>query len=428
MTLKEFWEKIDAIDVDSREDGRYTTDEIYDIGCAFIEMTNTEKREFGGWDKLVEVLQPLDKTGNVMKKGDTLRVWIKSRRYARDEIVHDDRLISGKTVDDITFKEFEEQTEEIKRGLYKQQVKTRDVMNSYRRSLRDDARIEYMNDLIKESITQLKNLPEVEFKYDGIETFADNEAVMLLSDLHIGLEVNNFYNKYNVDIARKRVQKYVEETINLCHRHDVRRLSILNLGDMISGNLRVTARIENNEDLISQIMIASEILSDALNKLQGAAPEVIYRSCSDNHARVTPNFKENIEKENYFRLIDFYLEARLKDSKIQFTHDNLDVDLGFFELLNGKKVIFSHGHRENINTIIQGMLGATRQYVDYVCVGHYHESKMKSFQGAKVFVNSSICGSDNFAQSKRLYGVAEQTLIIFSGDIESVNYINLNIQ
>ena len=113
-------------------------------------------------------------------------------------------------------------------------------------------------------------------------------------------------------------------------------------------------------------------------------------------------------------MIDFYLEARLKDTSIQIVHDNLDVDLGMFELLNGKKMMFAHGHRENINTIIQGMLGATRQYVDYVCVGHYHESKMKSFQGAKVFVNSSICGSDSYAQSKRLYGVAEQTLLIFS--------------
>lgn len=431
MTLKEFEDEIDAIDVDKREDGRYTKEEIYDLGCKFIDMTASEKRLFGGWDKLLSILQPLDKNGEVMTKGETFRCWIKSLRYAKGAVVKDERLISGKTIDDITFEEFENQTEAIKQGLYKQQVKTRDVMNSYRRSLRDDARVEYMNDIIKESILKLQDLPTIEFTPAEVlesEAEGDAEAIMLFSDLHIGLEVNNFFNVYNTEIAKKRVAKYVEDTIYLCRKNNVKRLNILNLGDLINGNLRTTARIENNEDVIGQVMIASEIMSEALNKLQEAAPEVVYRSCSDNHSRVTPNFKENIEKENYFRLIDFYLEARLKDSNIQFCHDNLDVDLGLFELTNGKKVMFAHGHRENINTIVQGFMGAIRGYVDYVCVGHFHESKMKSFQGAKVFVNSSICGADNFAQSKRLYGVAEQTLIIISDGIESVNHINLNIK
>jgi len=427
MNLKEFEELIDSIDLDNREEEKYTLKEIYDIGCAFIEMSQGEKRAFGGWTKLAEILQAQNAKGEI-HNGESLRCWIKNERYKNDEVVRNEKLISGKTIDDITFAEFENQVEDIKRGLYKQQVKTRDAANSYRRALREDARVEYMNDLIKESVAKLKDLPAIEDSIDE-SVFNDNvEAVMLFSDLHVGMELDNFYNKYNVEIARRRVQRYVNRTIELCQHNNVRKLNVLNLGDLIHGNIHVSARIENNEDLISQIMTASEIMAEALNQLQAAAPEVIYRSCSDNHSRVTPDFRQNIEKENYFRLIDFYLEARLKDTNIQIVHDNLDVDLGMFELLNGKKMMFAHGHRENINTIIQGMLGATRQYIDYVCVGHYHESKMKSFQGAKVFVNSSICGSDSYAQSKRLYGNAEQTLLIFKDDVESVNYINLDIK
>lgn len=426
MTVTEFWEKVDSIDIDSRDDGRYTDDEMYDIGCAFIEMNNAEKREIGGWDKLVEILKPLDKDGNIMTKGDTFRQWIKARRYAKGEMIHNEHMISGKTIDDITFEEFEEKTEDLKASLYKQQVKTRDVMNSYRRTLRDEARIDFLHDLIKESVAELKDLPEVELSMS--EDDGEIEAVMLMSDLHIGMNIDNFYNKYNADIARKRLMKYVADVIAICKSRGVTRLNVLNLGDMIDGNLRVTSRIEDSEDLISQIMKASEYLAEALNKLQEAAPEIVYRSCSDNHSRVTPNFKDNIEKENYFRLIDFYLKARLKDTNIVFAEDNLDVDLGFFQLLNGKKMVFAHGHRDNVNTAIQNALGATRQYVDYVCVGHYHESKMKSFQGGKVFVNSSICGSDGYAQSKRLYGNAEQTLLVFENGNLSVNYINLDIK
>ncbi len=426
MTVKEFWEKVDSIDVDSRDDGRYTEDEMYDIGCAFIEMNNSQKREIGGWDKLVDLLKPLDKDGNAMAKGDTFRQWVKDRRYAKGEMVHNEHMLSGKTIDDITFDEFQEKTEDLKASLYKQQVKTRDVCNSYRRTLRDEARIEFVHDLIKEAVNELKKMPEVVIPeaVKGEEV----EAVMLMSDLHVGMDIDNFYNKYNADIARKRLNEYVSKVIAICQERGVTRLNILNLGDMIDGNLRVTSRIEDSEDLVSQIMKASEFLSEALNRLQEAAPEVVYRSCSDNHSRVTPSFKENIEKENYFRLIDFYLKARLERSNIVFAEDNLDVDLGFFELLNGKKMVFAHGHRDSVNTAIQNALGATRQYVDYVCVGHYHESKMKSFQGAKVFVNGSICGSDGYAQSKRLYGNAEQTLLVFDGNVVSVNYVNLDIK
>lgn len=427
MTLEEFWKIVDDIDVDSREDGRYTSEEIYKIGCAFVKLKRSDKFSIGGWDKLVELLQPVGKNGEVMKNGETLRCWIKSQRYANNEVEPNVKLLSGQTIDDLTFTEFEEKTEEIKRDLYKQQVKTRDTMNSYRRTLRDEARVEHINDLIVESIEKLKDLPKIEFLNNNFED-NDAEAVMLFSDLHIGLEINNFFNVYNVEIAKKRVAEYVDKVIKLCNDNHVKRLNILNLGDLISGNLRTTARIENSEDVIDQVIIASEIMAEALNKLQEAAPEIIYRSCSDNHSRVTPNFKENIEKENYFRLIDFYLEARLKDSNIKIVHDNLDVDLGMFELLNGKKMMFSHGHRENLQTVAQGFMGAIRGYVDYICVGHFHETKMKSFQGVKVFVNSSICGPDNFAQSKRLYGVAEQTLIIFNKGIESINHINLDIK
>lgn len=411
MTKDEFNEFLNSF---GKEAGEFTSEELYAIGCKYKELQLSEKR----WDELVQIL-------GVDKTGEQFRQWIKSLQYKDGTIKKNIQLLSGQTIDGLTFPEFEEKTEELKRELYKQQTKTRDVRNSYRRTLRDEARVELINDLIKESIEDLKDLPKVEVIRHSTDESC--EAVMLLSDLHIGMDVNNFYNKYNTEIARKRVSKYVEDTIAICKQNNVQRLNILNLGDMIDGQLRVTSRIEDSEDLVSQIMIASEILSDALNRLQEAAPEIIYRSCSDNHARVTPDFRQNIEKENYFRLIDFYLEARLKNSSVQFVHDNLDIDLGLFSLLNGKKMAFAHGHRDKVNTALQGVLGATRQYCDYVCVGHWHESKMKSFQGAKVFVNSSICGSDNYAQSLRLYGDAEQTLLIFKDGNLSVNYINLNI-
>ena len=422
MTVNEFWDLVDTIDLDDREDGRYTEEEIFNIACAFVSLTTKEKREIGGWNRMVELLQPLDKDGN-LKRAETFKQWVKDVRYAKGEVPPNNKMLSGKNIDSITFEEFKEKTEELQRNLYKQQVKTWDTMNSYRRTLRDEARIDRIKELIQEAISKIPELPKV--NYQKGETECENEAVMLISDMHIGMQIDNFANKYNNEIAKKRLMAYVDETIKLCKDNHVKRLNVSNLNDCIHGLIHVTARIEEEEDVISQIIIASEYLAEALIKLQEAAPEVVYRSVTDNHSRTNANYKEHIEKESFCRLIDFYLEERLKGTNVVFANDNLDVDISKFELLNGKLMICVHGHRDNINVALQSFVGATHRYVDYVCMGHYHESKMKSYQGAKVFVNGSICGTDSYATSKRLFGDPEQTLLIFSGDTLSVNYVNL---
>ena len=51
----------------------------------------------------------------------------------------------------------------------------------------------------------------------------------------------------------------------------MKKLNFLNLGDDIQGIIHVTSRLEEEVDVIQQVMIASEISADALNKLQEAA-------------------------------------------------------------------------------------------------------------------------------------------------------------
>lgn len=425
MTVREFWSIVDSIDVDSREDGRYTEDEMYTIGCAFIEMNNSQKREVGGWDKLVEILKPLDKNGEVMKKGDTFRQWIKGRRYTRSEMVHNEHMLSGKTIDGLSFDEFKEKTEDIKRDLYKQQVKTRDSLNAYRKVLRSEARLEDFKDLMRDMVTDINALPVV--KYEGEVDVCDTEAVLLLSDLHIGVEIDNHYNKYNIEIARKRVKKLVADTIRYCTRNHVERLYVLSLGDYCMGSIHTSARLEQEVDVVSQIMVASEIIADALNQLQAAAPEIVFCSCTDNHSRMLPNLSESIESENFGRLIVFYLKARLAETDIVFKEDNIDQEIGMIEFANGKTGVFAHGHHDSINQVFQTMTALTGRVIDYAFLGHYHCEKMKTFNGFKVFVNGSIVGVDQYAFSKRLFGRPSQTLVIFDG-MNLLNYsINLDI-
>lgn len=304
--------------------------------------------------------------------------------------------------------------------LYKERTKVRDVYNAYRRNLRDDARIEGLKECINNAVKTLPTLKPIHQEYDSIAS--DVEGVLLLSDFHIGVDCDNFYNKYNIGIASARLAKLVEEVRRYCKKYKICQLNVINLGDLIHGIIHVDSRIEQNEDIISQVMNAAELLANVLYEIQTFVP-VVYRSCVDNHARVIADKHQHIEKENLNRLIDWYIESRLANQSVLFMHDNLDMGLGRFKLINGKTLMFAHGHQDNLNTIVQNWMGATREFVDYICIGHYHNTKLKSFNGTKVFVNGSLVGVEEYALSKRLFSHAEQTLLLFDND----NLINITL-
>ena len=409
MTLQEFEVYLNAL---NKKPGEYTKDEIYELGKMYRNVDN--KR----WDYLSKLVG--------WSNGESLRCYVKNRLQKDGQLqskgLYSTNLeninVTSDNADDIS-----NEIEEKLRTLFKEQTKYRDIMNAYRRSLRNEARVEVLVDAIKTSVKELEALPKV--KSLPLTNLNNNEAVLLISDLHIGVECDNFYNTYNSKVASERLSKLANETIKYCARNKVKRLNILNLGDLIHGIIHTSARVEQEMDVISQVMTASELLAETLNLLQNAAPEVVYRSCSDNHSRMLSNKHESIEQENLFRLVDWYLQERLKGTKIEFKNDNIDVSIGKFDLMNGKKMVFCHGHNCNINTAVQMMNGATREFVDYVCMGHYHCEKVKSFQGSRVVVNGSIVGTEQYALSKGLFSKPSQILMIFEND--SLNTISIEL-
>ena len=383
-----------------------TDDVLYKIGVKHKSIPRNERN----WEELSEYLD-LDKSG------EQLRSWVNARQV-RDGSMTPRLLLSNPTIGDTP-----EITAQLE-TLHKERLKARDAMNSHKALLRDEARLEQFREDIKEVARGLDKLPKI--KYNGKIDKRSTEAVLLLSDLHFGVDCSNFYNKYNDDVAAQRLAKLVAYVINYCKVNNVKTLNVVNLGDMIHGIIHTNARIDQQYDVITQVMKAAELIAEVLNTLQQAAPEVKYRSCSDNHSRVNANKADNIERENFGRIIDWFLQERLKDSSIKFIDDNLDFGLGRFELSNGKICCYSHGHEEVLNNVFQNYVGATKSYVDYIFLGHFHTAKMKTFQNAKVFVNGSIVGTEEYALSRRFFSEPEQLLLVF--DKDNVITYNINLK
>ena len=393
----------------NKQPGNYTEDEILSIGCAHKTLPLKDKN----WNELAKKL-------GLTKSGNAYRCFVKNnqKRLGTLPIKDLSDCVISSTCECHESDDLENKLAE----LYIEKTKIRDIYNAYRRTLRDEARLESLKDFISECIS---DLPQLKFNSAKINNNYNNmsEAVLMLSDLHIGVECDNFYNKYNLEIATKRLDKLADDVIEYCLARKVSRLTVCNLGDMIHGIIHVNARLEQQFDVIDQIIKAAELLANFLNKVNLHIPNLIYRSVLDNHSRAVANKSEHVEKENLSRLIDWYLMSRLNGSNITFAQDNLDAGLGKFKLLNSKNVVFVHGHQDSIDKSLQNFVGATEEFIHYALLGHYHSEKMKSFQGFKVFCNGSIVGTEQYALGRRLFNKPSQTLLIFEGN----NILNISI-
>lgn len=402
----------------NKNPGEYTKEEIFEICYLHRELKSGKS-----WKELVEILGLNDEYPDSLRRKTLNEIKKKNPIVKPEEI---EKRFNAFIGDETNIKDLDQQFEE----LYKEKTKVRDIWNAYRRGLREDARTESWQDRIVEAIEELnKNHPlraSITNHLTNNSNDLENEAVLLLSDLHIGVKFNSFYNNYNLEIAKERIHKLVLDTVKYCQNNKVKRLNVLGLGDNIHGIIHTNARIGQEFDLSQQIIFASELLAQALFDLQNAAPEVIYRSVVDNHSRAVAQKENNLESENFNRVIDYILENRLHGSKIVFKKDNLDIGIGLFTLMNGKKFMFVHGHQDNINSCFQNAVGATREFIDYFAMGHYHSNKLKEYQGMTVFANGSVCGTEQYALSKRLFGDASQRLIIFDGD-DTID-IKINLQ
>lgn len=409
MTKLEFYDYIKSF---NKNPGEYTDDEVYDICIQHKSLPQGDKN----WREVVELL-------GVDRTPDGLRNWTFRRQEADGTVKRNVKLLTDKTVSDLSPDEAKENFDKQLQEIYIAKTQVRDTWNAYRRSLRDEARVRSMTDSLVEAIGKLGKLSVEKFvDYEDLgET--SKEAVLLLSDLHIGVNCDNYYNTYNSDIAAIRLANLVKGTIKYCKSNNVSKLHIINLGDMIQGLIHTNARLEQELDVTEQIMVASELVALTINSLNKEIPCVTYRSVLDNHSRAMANLSEHIEKENFNRLVDWYVQERLKDSDVEFIDDNIDGGIGMFTLENGKKVMFSHGHLDKKSSIVQDMIGLTREWIDYIFLGHYHNCAEHTFQGTKVYVNGSICGTEQYAFGRRLFGDPAQKLLIFDDD----NVMNIDI-
>lgn len=299
--------------------------------------------------------------------------------------------------------------------IYKAKRQLYDQRREYNKALTSDARSEHlMGELIK-AAEKLPQMVRVDMR-GGDTADGENEAVLYLSDWHVGLVADNIWNTFNPDILQKRIGKLVRDAVKALKRHKPKSLHVVILGDMINGTLLPKAQIESSELGCEQVMTASQILADVVLELSNYVENTFVYSTYGNHGRTVQDYKDSVHEDNLERLIPWWMKQRLAGIKeIKF------VD-GIYEFIRtnacGFEIGAVHGDLDKKNdlgnTMVTVFLKKFGTAPKYAVMGHVHHNESLDDYGIETIIVGSLSGTDSYANGKRLFATPSQTLLFFN--------------
>lgn len=324
-------------------------------------------------------------------------------------IRHQD-YIDSKTKEQLESEQYEKLIQK-ELELKKEKVKVQDLKTQVNKQIRELARKENLGEILEE---KLDKLPNQMINMDYINhTPSKKQGIAMISDVHYGMVVDNFLNKYNPDIAKERMDYLTDKIIEYSKLNNLDVMNICLLGDMISGEQYLSVRLENRENLINQIINVSELLSEAIYKIALNVPFVTISIADGNHERVY-NKKENLNKDNYTELIRKFLELKLKDvSNITFTENIYDNNIISFECC-GNTVVGLHGDKCKKDKVSYEMYNMLNKKIDIILMGHFHQISQDICYETIVYRNGSFIGTDEYARNLNLNTYPTQKLLIVS--------------
>lgn len=315
--------------------------------------------------------------------------------------------------EDSYFKELQVQKQELE----KEKVKTRDERNELRRVIREEARKESYKEQVLRSISEYQCNP---LSYDENKQFTgilktDNDMIISCTDIHAGIEIDNYFNKFNEDVLRDRFNQYLDKILEVQLRHGSENAYII-LSELVSGIIHNELRIENNQNLIEQFLSVTNYISQFLSELSYHFNTVNVYICPGNHSRISPKKEDSLKGENIDHLAIPFLEAKLQNFKnITFNTNNIEESIAMFNVRNNV-VMASHGDKDAPSNVVQKftLLFGIRPALVYL--GHRHTNGLTTVYNTKVIESGTLSGTDNYALDLRLHSKPSQTISVITED------------
>lgn len=306
-----------------------------------------------------------------------------------------------------------EEIQEATRELYRERIKVRDERNEYNRKLREEARRENILDTLVKAIDEHIPMLYTPPLWSYTHTDNDSTVVVMISDMHCGMEVANAQTEFSVHVLSKMLNDYLKQIRSIRDRYNSADCHVLLGGDLIAGIIHSSIRFESSQNVIEQVMTASDLLAYFIRELADRFNSVYVHSVVGNHGRVSPKKGDDVRGENFDALIPYYLRNALANIDTVHIMPAVDPALDIFEI-QGKRCGLVHGDKDKITTIGADLVPFAGE-LDYIFMGHVHTTGMYPMKGmGKVIVNGSFVASDTYAFDNRYFSDAEQVVMVIN--------------
>lgn len=306
---------------------------------------------------------------------------------------------------------------------YVERQKIRDQTGKVNEIYRAQAREELVRETIAEAI---KNLPEIELQYAPriYQWIPDRQLIVAFSDIHYGANIRveglngDVLNEFNHEVFEKRMEKLLDEVVDIIRKENINHVYVFLVGDLLDGMIRQTQLMRLEYGLIESTIRISEYLAHWFSELAAHCGVVDVYASSGNHSEVRPlkSKKREYPDENMERIIIWYLSERLRGSNRVLIHDECKKYIK--ANVCGYSFLLLHGDSEkSIQDLSTEIIRQYKEPIDFFVCGHKHrESEYPSgitANGESCIIRvPSICGTDDYANSKGFYGNAGATAIV----------------
>lgn len=326
------------------------------------------------------------------------------------------------------FADSESQLREIEdqiRELERMKIQFRDERRSWNKQNYENSRFdEVMNILVE----RMDNFAKTDFTPHSSPTIdGDKNMIICLSDLHIGQCFSSYFGEFNSDIAKERLQKYMNEILNIARDNHVKKAYVFMLGDNISNSLHKTIEVSNKENVIDQLKLSIEYISSFCYELTKHFEHVYLASASGNHSRLqAKDLAQHSERLDAFIAWDVCRTLQYVDNFHSLLHRSIDDGIADVNI-DGKTYLLIHGDYDTpTKTGYLNLSNIVGFFPDYICCGHKHFCFYS--QESKFIQSGSLASSgDDYCIEKRLSGKASQMVcVVDKTGVKSVHPVILS--
>lgn len=363
---------------------------------ALIFRITGEKDKIGSWQDVADILNELLGTNYTSSAFRKKRQYFDVMMGANEHIIFQD-------------KNYIEEMKRERHELFKERQKLSDERTELNRLLRREARKESYLEMVQRVISE--DTPPIKMDIQQKQIDSENSLLIHVTDLHTGIEIDNFKNQFNGDILKQRIEEYVCHILEIQHRHNSKNAYVV-VGEILSGLIHNNLRLQNNMDLIEQFKFAAELISSMLIEFANVFENVYMYTTMGNHSRISPKKEDALDGENFDLLLPYYLKARLQNiSNIHIEDNTMMQDVAVFRI-HGQLVMSSHGHKESVSNVVQNFTMLIGKKPNIVLLGHRHTNGLTTVFDTKVIQSGCVSGSDQYALDIRRSTKPEQTVSV----------------